>query len=578
MKNIIKKFSLFLCLALGLGSAFFSFAITTSSKLIPSKQTENIQISEQVNNIGTLGLGDSFSYKTWGAEAMGVAEYSQYLLDIIEADNEHDELEEIVVAVLDTGIDTDNPWFTDRFLYDQNGKIFGLDFTADDPRAPTTTEYEFEDDQGHGTHCAGIICDMTLPNVKILPVKTMYNKNDEGTGDMKDNLYAIEALIDLKVNKHINIVAMNISLGMVYNPEDAKHKQLCDSFTKAIEDAYNVGIFSVVAAGNSITDAKNDLPANIERAITVSAIDDNLEQAYFSNYGDCIDVCAPGDNVASAYLSQGGEEMIAYMDGTSMSAPHISAYIALVKSDPIIDYSMQDIDYILTNKYNDIITVKDLGEAGKDDYYGYGLPILNNLINQVAYTVNYYLEPIYDLSSNIQPEFSAYELVDTKTLYGVIGGITRVSPEKFKGFSVIDFEQQTISDDTTVNVYYKRNVYTVTIQTGENGLESVSGGGQYLFGTTVKLVPVLQEGFIWDTWDIIQCNSNTFYLNFNSNDNEQTFVMPDTNLKLKAYAKPEVTKLSLKELDWENIITWGGGFIILIVFLMLLSKPRGKKH
>ena len=183
MKNIKKGINLFLCFALCLFSAFFCFNITIYGKSEECNFDEQIENYEQTNNLNVLGLNDVFSYKSWGAEKMGVPEYSQYLLDIVEADNGYDELEEIVVAVLDTGIDTDHPWFTNRFLYDKNGKILGMDYTADDTNVNATEEYAFEDDQGHGTHCAGIICDMTLPNVKILPIKILY-ADEEGDVDL----------------------------------------------------------------------------------------------------------------------------------------------------------------------------------------------------------------------------------------------------------------------------------------------------------------------------------------------------------------------------------------------------------
>ena len=305
MKNITKGINLFLCLALCLFSTFFYFKITIYSNSNEYNFDKQIENYAQTNNLDTLGLNDTFSYKTWGAEKMGVPEYSQYLLDIIEADNGYDELEEVVVAVLDTGIDTDHPWFEDRFLYDTNGKILGVDYTADEiDRKPSTTEYEFEDDQGHGTHCAGIICDMTLPNVKILPIKILYANNEgDGTGNMLDALDAIEYVISLKQNENINIVAMNMSFGGTIDPNKDGYDDLVQDFTSAIEDAYDAGIFSVVAAGNDEIDAHHDLPAMIDRAVTVAAVDEMLDVAYFSNYGECIDVCAPGVLIESAYLA-----------------------------------------------------------------------------------------------------------------------------------------------------------------------------------------------------------------------------------------------------------------------------------
>lgn len=592
MKNIKKGINLFLCFALCLFSAFFCFNITIYGKSEECNFDEQIENYEQTNNLNVLGLNDVFSYKSWGAEKMGVPEYSQYLLDIVEADNGYDELEEIVVAVLDTGIDTDHPWFTNRFLYDKNGKILGMDYTADDTNVNATEEYAFEDDQGHGTHCAGIICDMTLPNVKILPIKILYaDEEGDGTGNMLDALDAIEYVISLKQNEKINIVAMNMSFGGTLDPNKDGYDDLVQDFTSAIEDAYDAGIFSVVAAGNDEIDAHHDLPAMIDRAITVAAIDEMLEVAYFSNYGECIDVCAPGVSIESAYFDGNTK----YDKGTSMAAPHITSYIALLKSNPCIDYTMSNIEEILSSDFNNIETVKDLGNTGKDTIYGYGLPILDNLVEYVAYTVNFLLEPIYDLKANVVPDFATYQMYESQTLYGVLNDLTNAVAEKITGFTALEFSQQTIEANTTINIYYKRNKYTLTIQASETGIAQVLGSGEYLFGESVGLIPVLENEYIWDKWQIIQCSNNAFMVNFVKSKAQQVFLMPACDIVLKAVAKMPVPEnldkqqeidsskndvnqnIDWKNLDWSNLLVWGCGFVAVIVILMLISRPRIKR-
>lgn len=565
MKNFIRGVNLFLCLVIVSCCAFFCYVNTTSSDKNDSYAVEHeLPIADEIY---TTELN---SYKTWGAEKMGVDDYSQYLLDIVEADNGYDKLEEIVVAVLDTGIDTDHPWFTDRFLYDENDKILGLDYTADQTDVNLTKEYKFEDDNGHGTHCAGIICDMTLPNVKILPVKIMYG--EKGTGDANDAVSAIKELIEMKKNNGINIVAMNMSLGGTITLPD--HEEILSQCTTAIKNAYDAGIFSVVAAGNKNIDACSDLPAMIERAITVSAIDSNLIKADFSNFGECIDVCAPGVAVESAYYDGATD----FLSGTSMAAPHISAYIALLKSDLIVNYSMEDIEDILTNEYQGLETVKDLGDSGEDVFYGYGLPILDNLMQHVAYTVNFYLEPLYDLQSNSVPDYANYDLQKSFIKYGVFGCMTEVDTETIQGFTATDFEQQTISDDTVINVYYKRNKYKIEIKTSESGIQSVSGAGEYLYGATINLNVVIADGYLWEDWEIIQCTSTKFYQNFKCENITQSFEMPDSNLTLAASAQIKLSEIKFEDLDWPDLLTWGGGFAAVIVLLMFISRPRMRKR
>jgi len=356
--------------------------------------------------------------------------------------------------------------------------------------------------------------------------------------------------------------------------DKTKHSDqvLIEDFTNAIEDAYKAGIFSVVAAGNNGVDACNELPAMIDTAITVSATDYYLDLASFSNFGNCIDVCAPGVAIDSAYFSD--EELVKTLHGTSMAAPHITAYIALLYSDPVIKYTLKDIQNILLNNYLNLNTVKDLGEEGKDSSFGCGLPILNNLMGQVAYKVNYYLEPIYDLQANTTPELNNYQLINSKTYYGVLGELTNFIPDNYNGFTQIEFDEQIIDENTIINIYFKRNIYKLVIQTSEIGIQSVTGEGEYLYGADVELFAELQEEYIWDVWEIKECTSNIFYNNFKQGVCEQKFKMPDSDLILSANAKNK----SEQNLDWSNLFIWGSGFIVLVIFLMYISRPRIKNH
>ena len=91
---------------------------------------------------------------------MGVEQYSDYLL----AQSALNPLPEVIVAVLDTGLDSDHPWFAGRIA--EGGKNYSS--------SRSSTAYEWEDKQGHGTHVSGTIVDMTLDNVKILPIKVFF--------------------------------------------------------------------------------------------------------------------------------------------------------------------------------------------------------------------------------------------------------------------------------------------------------------------------------------------------------------------------------------------------------------------
>lgn len=95
--------------------------------------------------------------------------------------------------------------------------------------------------------------------------------------------------------------------------------------------------------------------------MSVSATDFNLKKASFSNYGDYIDVMAPGESIASTYP----DNQYAALSGTSMASPHVAALAALIRSINPDLKNTEVMDIIRKN-------VIDLGDAGRDKYYGYG--------------------------------------------------------------------------------------------------------------------------------------------------------------------------------------------------------------
>lgn len=555
---------------------------------------------EPEQQLTPLGLTDTFSYESWGVAAMGVPEYSQYIVDVLNANNNnYTKLPEVVVAVLDTGIDTDHPWFKDRLLVGDDGKYIGMDYTG-----VNKTGYAFEDDDSHGTHCSGIICDMTLPNVKILPIKFLSTDESANAIGSTLGLYnAIEYLYTMC--QTYNIAAINMSFGMESNfLTNNLHSYLVSIF----QSFYNCETFCVVAAGNEMhDDVVNYLPAKIENAITVSALNPNLTLANYSNIGNLVDVAAPGSSINSAYVDGATD----FKSGTSMAAPHVAGYIALLKSDPMHNYTMAEIEQILSGTYKNTPTILDLGNPGKDSYYGYGMPIFDGLIpeyvtvdvqsgahgtasldgfnlfmenepvtvefypderyyvsavylddtilpdvnhvtsytitnpskhhnlkvefatEEVAYIVNHYIEPIYDLNNlDTVPDYQNYNLYESETLYTRLGFLTEGKAKDYTGFTVIEFEQITVTDSTTLNIYYKRNKYKITIQQPSQGFVSIIGAGEYLFGDTVEIIPTLEEKYNWYIWKI----SEDILINgFNESIANQTFEMPATDITLTAY-------------------------------------------
>ena len=242
--------------------------------------------------------------------------------------------EDIVVAVLDTGVDyrhidlQSNMWLRPdnlpQYVDDELGSFNdaqGYNGTdqLDDPM----------DDNGHGTHCAGIIGAEGDNNegiagvnwhVQIMPLKFL---GRGGYGSTADAIKAINYAIDRK--KHgVNIRVINASWGSTQNS-----KGLEDTIRAAGE----VGILFVAAAGNdgSDNDKRAHYPSNYDlpNVISVAALDRNDSLASFSNFGvKTVHIAAPGKDILSTWLGDQYREA----SGTSMAAPQVSGVAALILS------------------------------------------------------------------------------------------------------------------------------------------------------------------------------------------------------------------------------------------------------
>ena len=240
----------------------------------------------------------------------------------------------VVVAVLDTGVDynhedlTENMWRRPEKMapYHDNelGTIddeFGFDaINGSDPM----------DDNGHGTHCAGIIGaegenEIGIAGVnwkvQIMPLKFM---NASGSGTTKDAIEAINYVIDRK-KAGVNVRIISASWGSTQ-----KSRALGDVIRKAYEN----DILFVAAAGNSSVD--NDrmphYPSSYDspNVVSVAALDRHDALASFSNWGaKSVAIAAPGVEILSTWLGDEYEEK----SGTSMATPVVSGVAALILSE-----------------------------------------------------------------------------------------------------------------------------------------------------------------------------------------------------------------------------------------------------
>lgn len=266
------------------------------------------------------------TYKSWGT---GVVDVDSYIRQLPPSE----ERSEIVIAVLDSGVDMNHPALKGRI------KEGGYDFVDRDDNP--------EDENGHGTHCAGIISEATPENVKILPIRIL---------DTEGKSYFFDIVEGLKyaINQNPDIISM--SFGGYSNK---------DPFEAVFEKANEKGIVLVAAAGNdniNLDKYPDIFPACSRNVLTIGATTKSDYVAYYSNYGSVIDFVAPGTDVVST-IPGGGYQSYS---GTSMAAPLAAACVALVKiKNPT--YTKEEIYAFLKEN------ARDIDAYGKDKYSGNGV-------------------------------------------------------------------------------------------------------------------------------------------------------------------------------------------------------------
>ncbi len=261
----------------------------------------------------------------------------------------------VKIAVLDTGIETGHPEFSNQFKFDKDfvniidgsqqfvGDFLDMDDVPDDL-------------VGHGTHVAGIIASQgrkmpvgVAPKCQVIPVKVLGALKDNGQIVGAGLIDDIDAGIKYAVDQGADVI--NMSLGIKHQGGGLPHKDI-------IAYALDSGVSVVAASGNDGTNDKY-YPGALKGVIAVGASDFVGHIAPFSTFGGHVSVTAPGVNVYSTFLNNG----YAMSSGTSQASPFVSGAIALLKSYAVErgkTLKNEDVIHILkhtcdkyTNRYKD---------------------------------------------------------------------------------------------------------------------------------------------------------------------------------------------------------------------------------
>jgi subtilisin family serine protease len=207
----------------------------------------------------------------------------------------------VTVYIVDTGILAGHADF--------GGRV-GAGFTAFDDNRGTS------DCNGHGTHVAGLVGGSThgvAKEASLVPVRVL---DCNGSGTISTLLAGLDWILEDHAQAGGPAV-VNMSLG----------GNASSALDAAVNRVLTAGLTTVIAAGNSNSDACGISPARVPGALTVGATADTDDRASFSNYGGCVDVFAPGAGILSAWYTSPTATAVA--SGTSMAAPFVSGVAAL---------------------------------------------------------------------------------------------------------------------------------------------------------------------------------------------------------------------------------------------------------
>lgn len=298
----------------------------------------------------------------------------------------------VKVGIIDTGLMTSHPDLNyNNVLPGRN--IYYVP-AIEDCNYDDNTQPGVSSDSFHGSFVAGIIGAVAnnfigIPGIadsaKIIPLKV-----DTYLISM---LYAIQDAVDV-----FDCDVINISMGIGFETVGPDEQEIINVFQKETDYAIGKGAIIVAAVGNGYVLNANGAetankyayvyPASCNGVIGVGAIDSTITKAPYSQTNTSVFVTAPGSGITSIYGTG-----YATGDGTSFSSPHIAAMAAVAKNIKK-DLTLQEFKQLL------IDSSTDLGVAGYDTSYGWGLPDFEKMTNKLLENKSLFVSDIRTTSSN----------------------------------------------------------------------------------------------------------------------------------------------------------------------------------
>ncbi|MBQ3474102.1 S8 family serine peptidase [Candidatus Saccharibacteria bacterium] len=286
-------------------------------------------------------------FMSWGIEAMGLDK----AISVIE---EKGDAEHLLVAVIDTGV---NEALFREYFPDRNLSGYCIVACPDG----------MVDNVNHGTHVISTIAEGTPSNVDLLMIRVSEGRTFT-IGDLR-------AAMDYAVSQGANVILVSAGMSLDFDDETAFNEEytwgeinnmIWEAMQGKVDEAVDAGAIVVSVAGDN---GANEVfyPASYDNAISVGAVSEGLSIADFSNYNEYVDYVAPGMRIRGLNASYGaeGQDITTLDQGTSSAAAHVVAAIANILSFNK-NLTLDEMRALLNSK------AVDLGEEGRDDYYGNG--------------------------------------------------------------------------------------------------------------------------------------------------------------------------------------------------------------